>query len=197
MPMLLGAAFDYGALDVLDGEQHPASAQSHAILLSPAHSYSRSLRRRISICRAALFIPPEPCAMSDTEDEGGKGKVVRMPARVGYKHPPVHTRFQPGQSGNPSGRAKGSQNFKTLFNKILNEKIAVREGAGVRKVSKAEAILRTVVVGALKGDVRHAGMLMKLAEQAGGFDGERTDISEIRRVIVSWKGSEDKENDAV
>lgn len=127
--------------------------------------------------------------MSDTDDEDAKGKVVRMPVRVGYKHPPVHTRFQPGQSGNPIGRAKGSQNFKTLFNKILNEKIAVREGSGVRKVSKAEAILRTVVVGALKGDVRHAAMLMKLAEHAGGFEGERTEFTQIRRIIVGWENS--------
>ena len=127
--------------------------------------------------------------MSDTEDEGAKGKVVQMPVRVGYKHPPVHTRFQPGQSGNPSGRAKGSQNFKTLFNQLLTEKIAVREGAGVRKVSKAEAILRTVVVGVLKGDVRHAAMLMKLAEQAGGFEGERTKFTQIRRIIVGWENS--------
>src|SRR4051794_27869326 len=106
----------------------------------------------------------------------GESKIV--PLRVGYKSPPVHTRFQPGQSGNPNGRAKGSQNFKTLFNKILNEKIAVREGANTRKVSKAEAILRTVVVGALKGDTRHAAMLMKLAEQAGGFDEQRSDITQ-------------------
>jgi hypothetical protein len=127
--------------------------------------------------------------MSDTEDNDAKGRVVQMPMRVGYKSPPVHTRFQPGKSGNPSGRAKGSQNFKTLFNKILNEKIAVREGSDVRKVSKAEAILRTVVVGALKGDVRHAAMLMKLAEQAGGFESEGTGITQIRRIIVGWESS--------
>lgn len=134
--------------------------------------------------------------MSNTDDEDAKGKILQMPARVGYKHPPVHTRFQPGQSGNPNGRAKGSQNFKTLFNKILNEKIAVREGSGVRKVSKAEAILRTVVVGALKGDTRHAAMLMKLAEHAGGFEDERTEIRKIERVIVSWKASDEKVDDA-
>ena len=135
--------------------------------------------------------------MSDTEDEGAKGKVVQMPVRVGYKNPPVHTRFQPGQSGNPRGRAKGQQNLKTLFNKILNEKIAVREGANTRKVSKAEAILRTVVVGALKGDVRHTAMLVKLAEQAGGFDDERTEITEIRRIIVGWENSGGEGNNNV
>jgi uncharacterized protein DUF5681 len=30
---------------------------------------------------------------------------------VGYRKPPVHSRFQPGQSGNPSGRPKRRQSF--------------------------------------------------------------------------------------
>ena len=134
--------------------------------------------------------------MSDTDDENSKGKVVHMPRPVGYKSPPVHTRFQPGKSGNPSGRAKGSQNFKTLFNKILNEKIAVREGSDVKKVSKAEAILRTVVVGALKGDVRHAAMLMKFAEQAGGFEGEQAQLTQIKRIIVGWEKPDEGNSNA-
>ena len=40
-------------------------------------------------------------------------------------------------------------------------------------------------------------MLMKLAEQAGGFEDERREISEIRRIIVGWESSGDKgTNDA-
>jgi hypothetical protein len=67
--------------------------------------------------------------MSDTDDEDVKGKIVNMPVRVGYKSPPVYTRFRPGPSRNPGGRAKGVRNFNTLFNKTLNEQIAVREDA--------------------------------------------------------------------
>jgi hypothetical protein len=96
-----------------------------------------------------------------------KNNVVPLPntngESVGYKRPPVHSRFRPGQSGNPSGRAKGSQNFKTLFHKILKEEISLREGADVRKVSKAEAIMRGMVVGALKGDSRSLGVLFRLS----------------------------------
>ena len=119
-----------------------------------------------------------------------KNNAMRMPAKVGYRNPPAHTRFKPGQSGNPSGRPKGGQNLKTIFNKILNEEVALREGADVKKISKAEAILRSVVVGALKGDSRSLGMLLRLAEQAGGFEDERTDIKRIERVIISWEKSD-------
>ncbi len=108
--------------------------------------------------------------------------------KVGYKSPPVHSRFKPGTSGNPSGRAKGNQNFKTLFNKILNEEISLREGSDVKKLSKAEAIVRGVVIGALKGDVRNTAILFRLAEQVGQFQDDNTrDITRIERVIVSWK----------
>ena len=96
-------------------------------------------------------------------------KIVATPAPVGYGSPPMHTRFQPGQSGNPSGRPKGGQNFKTI-NKILNEEVSLREGAEIKKISKAEAVLRGVVVGALKGDARTVAMLLRFAEQAGGFE---------------------------
>src|SRR4026208_1653010 len=84
-----------------------------------------------------------------------------------FRRPPLHSRFKPGQSGNPSGRAKGSQNLKTLFHKIMKEEIQLREGADVRRGSKAEAIMRGLVIGALKGDSRSMGTLMRLAEQTG------------------------------
>jgi hypothetical protein len=110
--------------------------------------------------------------------------------------PPEHTQSKPGQSGNPSGRAKGSQNFKTLFNKILNEEISLREGSDVKKLSKAEAIVRGVVIGALKGDIRNVAILFRLAEQVGQFQEPASEITEIRRIIVGWR-SKDDEADAV
>ena len=41
---------------------------------------------------------------------------------VGYRRPPLHSRFKPGQSGNPSGRSKGSQNLKTMFEQVLTRR---------------------------------------------------------------------------
>jgi hypothetical protein len=89
-------------------------------------------------------------AMSGSEESSYKPMNASPDYTVGYKRPPVHTRFKPGQSGNPSGRSKGSQNLQTLFTKILAEEVSLREGANVRKVTKAEAVLRGLVIGALK-----------------------------------------------
>jgi hypothetical protein len=118
------------------------------------------------------------------------------PAKVGYGCPPVHSQFKPGQSGNPSGRAKGGQNLKTLFNKVLGEVISLRDGAEVKKITKAEAVVRSVVIAALKGDPRNVAILFRLAEQAGQFqDDNSADITQIRRVIVRWQG-DTKDDDA-
>jgi hypothetical protein len=115
-----------------------------------------------------------------------ENNVKPFPA-VGYKRPPVHTRFKPGQSGNPSGRPKGRQNLQTLFHRILNEQISLREGDRIRKVSKAEAVMRGLVIGAMKGDARSVMTLFRIAEQTGQFGMHNTGPG---RLVISWKSAE-------
>ena len=113
----------------------------------------------------------------------------REPYRVGDRRPPLHTCFKPEQSGNPSGRVKGSKNLRTLFHQILNEEVSLREGGEVRKMSKAEALMRGLIVGALKGDSRSLMTLFRLAEQSGQFEDPNNPVTRIERVIVEWGGS--------
>ena len=108
------------------------------------------------------------------------------PAKVGYKRPPVHSRFKPGQSGNPGGRPKGSQNFKTLLDRILKEEVSLQDGSQSRKITKAEAIMRRLIVGALKGDTRDLHALFRLAEQTGQFE-DKTDLKTTERLVVQWQ----------
>jgi Family of unknown function (DUF5681) len=130
-----------------------------------------------------------------SNDAEKRNNVIPLTTKVGYGCPPVHSRFKKGQSGNPSGRAKGGENLKTIFNKVLDEKISLREESEVKKVSKGEALVRGMVVGALKGDQRSLAMLFRLAEQTGQFQEAAADITEIRRVVVSWKGDEEIETE--
>jgi hypothetical protein len=119
------------------------------------------------------------------------GNSPNTDSAVGYCRPPLHTRFKPGVSGNPSGRPKDSKNFKTLLHSILNEQISLQEGSQSRKISKAEAIMRRLIIGALKGDSRDLHALFRLAEQTGQFEEKPEPITAIERIIVSWKHPED------
>ncbi len=82
--------------------------------------------------------------------------------KVGYRKPPARTRFQPGQSGNPNGRPKGSVNLKTDLRSELSEQIRIREGERSLKVSKQRAMLKALVAKALKGDARAANVILTL-----------------------------------
>ena len=120
--------------------------------------------------------------MRDIDDEPSDAHHNGMTYEVGYCKPPVHTRFKPGQSGNPSGRVKGSKNLKTLFHQILNEQIPLIDGNQSKKVTKAEALMRRLVIGALKGDSRSLMTLMRIAEQTGEF----ADDEKNEQLIIKW-----------
>ena len=89
---------------------------------------------------------------------------------VGYCRPPASTRFKKGHSGNPRGRPKGAKNFATYFSEILRQKISVREGSEVRRISKVEALLHSVVLKAIKGDPKALSSIIALARLSGQFD---------------------------
>ena len=120
----------------------------------------------------------------DHEYSADEDAQAGTPYAVGYKHPPQHTRFQPGVSGNPSGRRKGSKNIRSIFEKILGEEISLREGSVTKKITKAEAVVRSLVISAMKGDSRSQQNLFRLAEQIGQFVEPPAPLQRIERVIV-------------
>src|SRR5215472_9169066 len=90
------------------------------------------------------------------------GTAPAGPYAVGYGRPPVHTRFKPGQSGNPRGRPKGHRNAKTIVAKVLDEPVIIREGDKTRRVSKFEAIVQANTLNAIKGDTRALAQMISL-----------------------------------
>jgi hypothetical protein len=71
----------------------------------------------------------------------------------------------------------------------------LREGNDTKKLTKAEAVIRSVVIGALKGDPRSQATLFRLAEQVGQFEEKPDELRRIERVIVSWKAPDDSRSD--
>ena len=73
-------------------------------------------------------------------------KVSKLPV-VGYRKPPVHSRFRKGQSGNPGGRPKGmtSGRAAALMQQEAYRRIRVKEGDKVVTMTVFQAVLRSLI----------------------------------------------------
>ncbi|MCP3472116.1 DUF5681 domain-containing protein [Bradyrhizobium sp. CCGUVB1N3] len=87
---------------------------------------------------------------------------------AGYGKPPLHTRFKPGQSGNPRGRPKGSLNFATDLKNTLSSPITLNEGGKSRRVTTQKAALLRLREQALKGNVKALDKLLSYAMAMSG-----------------------------
>ncbi len=83
---------------------------------------------------------------------------------VGFKKPPKESRFQPNQSGNPSGRPKKRKKVKSAF-EILAQELnrqypVIRDGVPENVLAK-QAFLQRAVQGGIVGG-KDAQLLLKL-----------------------------------
>jgi hypothetical protein len=99
--------------------------------------------------------------MSDEDDEG-----------VGYGRPPKHSRFRPGQSGNPSGKKKGVRSLKQDLQQELVETVIVRENGRELRLSKQQLVVKALVSKAAKGDSRAIAKLLDLVRDVFGLEPE-------------------------
>jgi hypothetical protein len=86
---------------------------------------------------------------------------------VGYGRPPAHTRFKPGQSGNPKGRPKGKRNMLAMRRDAYLQPVKLANG---RKVPAIVAVDMALLGKALKGDARAALTAVKMATEIGIYD---------------------------
>ena len=109
--------------------------------------------------------------------------------RVGYKRPPKHTQYKPGESGNRRGRTPGAKNLATLLRDALNEKITVNDQGRRRRVSKREAIVSQLVNRSAQSDLRAITILLSLVqalEQRTGAPAEPTSLTDADREALEY-----------
>lgn len=94
----------------------------------------------------------------------------QTPYDVGYRKPPVRTRFQPGSSGNPKGRPRGrklrhdvpEERLKAIILDEAYRTIKVNDGDRQVTVPMAQAIMRSLAVTAAKGNTRAQRLFAEL-----------------------------------
>jgi len=82
-------------------------------------------------------------------------------SEVGYRRPPKHSRYKPGQSGNPKGRPKGRPNLARLIEKTFAERLTIKTADGPRQVTGAELVLLRLREKAAKGDLKAIDLSLK------------------------------------
>ena len=105
--------------------------------------------------------------------------------KVGYKNPPLKSRFKPGRSGNPKGRPRGSRNMTTLLDEELRKPVSITEYGRSRKIPKGKAIVKRLAEKALNGDLKALVTIFALLRprESGQPDTPLFD-SEIDRAII-------------
>jgi hypothetical protein len=81
--------------------------------------------------------------------------------KVGYRRPPVATRFKKGVSGNPSGKRKPRPTLSQRLDRILAEKVQVTEGGTAKHMDKEEVFLRQMVTRGIAGDRQFGRLLLE------------------------------------
>jgi hypothetical protein len=121
---------------------------------------------------------------------------------VGNCKPPKHTQFQPGKSGNPNGRPKGSKNLASVVLREGRKKVRINGPNGSRSVTKIEAAVLQLANSAAQGNTaaqRHFFALLQTSEESSNRGDAQTSVNEcdltviqsiLRRVQEHWPSTE-------
>jgi hypothetical protein len=116
-------------------------------------------------------------------------KKVRNPrARyaVDYGRPPTSSQFQPGQSGNPKGRPKGTRNASSMARDVLERRVNIKVKRAWRKMTARKAAYLRLAERAVAGDAKALDYLLSLEseEHPPGSDQAETERSAAKDLAI-------------
>jgi len=115
---------------------------------------------------------------------------------IGYGKPPKHSRFKPGQSGNPRGRPRKNRSIEAMIKRELDLTIPITEGGRELRISKREAIVKQFVNRAIKGDAKPLQMMLAHLEKHKDiepFTSTAADDAELLKALASASKGDDSD----
>jgi hypothetical protein len=116
-------------------------------------------------------------------DDGDEGNgEPKRDYDVGYGKPPKHSRFKPGQSGNPRGPKKGSRGLRKDLHKALGSTHSIRVNGRTITGTAQELAVIALTMRAAAGDIRANRQLFDLTMKIFGPDDrgrERGNLSSL------------------
>ena len=86
---------------------------------------------------------------------------------VGYKKPPIKSRFKPGLSGNPTGRQKRKPlALAEIVRSAFATPVTYNENGRAKTVTRLELYLKTLIEQAMRGNIGAAETVLKVRAQA-------------------------------
>jgi hypothetical protein len=114
---------------------------------------------------------------------------------VGYGRPPVHTRFRKGKSGNPTGKRKHgeAERAEALIRQEAYRLLNVREGEKVTRMPALQAVIRSQITAAAKGNVAAQRALVKIVQDIEDARARRTGVSANKKLNKDGNDITDEE----
>jgi hypothetical protein len=99
--------------------------------------------------------------------------------KVGKGRPPLHSRFKPGQSGNPKGRPRRAKTVADQIDRVLSRKVTIRESGVVQEVTCQEAMFMSLAAKGMRGEYRAAAFLLNARHTYQDSSAERIDPKDL------------------
>lgn len=113
---------------------------------------------------------------------------------VGYGKPPKHSRWKPGQCGNPRGRPRKTRSIEAMIKRELDQIVKITEGGRELRITKREAIIKQFVNRAIKGDAKPLQLMLAHLDKhkdVEPFSATEADDAELLKALSATPKGDD------